>query len=89
MRFLLNFIGYLIRCFLILLFLVILAKYILTKQGKDLNTVAAGPIVKDFSELIFEQARKFIPIQKESTLSITLLMIFVFLFWLVGRFIIR
>jgi len=89
MQFLLNIIGYLINSFLIILFLVVLAKFILTKQGKDLNTVLAGPIIRDFSELVFNQARKFMPIQEESTLSITLLVIFVLLFWMVGSFIIR
>jgi len=89
MQFLLNIIGYLINSFLIILFLVVLAKFILTKQGKDLNTILAGPIIRDFSELVFNQARKFVPIQEESTLSITLLVIFVLLFWMVGSFIIR
>ena len=89
MQFLLNIIGYLINSFLIILFLVVLAKFILTKQGKDLNTILAGPIIRDFSELVFNQARKFMPIQEESTLSITLLVIFVLLFWMVGSFIIR
>lgn len=89
MQFLLNLVGYLINSCLIILFLVVLAKFILIRQGKDLNTVPGGPIIKDFSELIFNQARKFIPIQEESSLSITLLVIFVALFWLVGSFIIR
>jgi len=89
MQFLLNIIGYLINSFLIILFLVVLAKLILTRQGKDLNKILGGPIVRDFSELIFNQARKFIPIQEESTLSITLMVIFVLLFWLVGSFIIK
>jgi len=88
-QFLLNILGYLINCFLIILFVVVLAKFILTRQGKDLNTVFLGPIIKDFSEVIFNQARKFIPIEKESNLSITLLAIFVLLFWLVGSFIIK
>lgn len=89
MQFLLNVLGYLINSLLIILFLVVLAKFILTRQGKDLSTVLGGPIIKDFSELILNQARKFIPIQEESTLSITLLVIFVLLFWLVGSFIIK
>jgi len=89
MQFLLNVLGYLINSFLIILFVVVLAKLILTGQGKDLNTVLAGPIIRDFSELIFDQARKFIPIQEESNLSITLLVIFVLLFWLVGSFVIK
>jgi len=89
MQFLLNVFGYLIDSFLIILFVVVLAKFILTRQGKDLNTIFLGPIVKDFSEIIFSQARKFIPIQEESTLSITLLVVFVLLFWLVGSFIIK
>lgn len=89
MQFLLNVFGYLIDSFLIILFVVVLAKFILTRQGKDLNTIFLGPIVKDFSEIIFNQARKFIPIQEESTLSITLLVVFVLLFWLVGSFIIK
>lgn len=88
-QFLLNILGYLINCFLIILFVVVLAKFILTRQGKDLNTVFLGPIIKDFSEIIFNQTRKFIPIEEESTLSITLLAIFVLLFWLVGSFIIK
>lgn len=89
MQFLLNLVGYLINSCLIILFLVVLAKFILTREGKDLNTILGGPIIRDFSELIFNQARKFIPIQEESSLSITLLVIFVALFWLVGSFIIR
>ncbi len=89
MQFLLSVFGYLIDSFLIILFVVVLAKFILTRQGKDLNTIFLGPIVKDFSEIIFNQARKFIPIQEESTLSITLLVVFVLLFWLVGSFIIK
>jgi len=89
MQFLLNVVGYLINSFLIILFLVVLAKFILTRQGKDLNTVLAGPIIRDFSELIFNQARKFVAIQEESTLSITLLVIFILLFWLVSSFIIK
>lgn len=89
MQFLLNVFGYLIDSFLIILFVVVLAKFILTRQGKDLNTIFLGPIIKDFSEIIFNQARKFIPIQEESTLSITLLVVFVLLFWLVGSFIIK
>lgn len=89
MQFLLNVLGYLINSFLIILFVVVLAKLILTGQGKDLNTVLAGPIIRDFSELIFDQARKFIPIQEESNLSITLLVVFVVLFWLVSYFIIK
>lgn len=89
MQFLLNIAGYLINSFLIILFVVVLAKYVLTRQGKDLNTVFLGPIIKDFSETIFNQARKFVPIEEESTLSITLLVIFVLLFWLIGAFIIK
>lgn len=89
MQFLLNILGYLINSFLIILFLVVLVKLILTRQGKDLNTVFLGPLIKDFSEIIFSQARKFIPIQEESNLSITLLVIFVLLFWLVGSFVIK
>ena len=89
MQFLLNVLGYLINSFLIILFFVVLVKLILTKQGKDLNTVLAGPIIRDFSELIFDQARKFIPIEEESNLSITLLVVFVLLFWLVSYFIIK
>ena len=89
MQFLLNVLGYLINSFLIILFLVVLVKLILTRQGKDLNTVLAGPIIRDFSELIFDQARKFIPIEEESNLSITLLIVFVLLFWLVSYFIIK
>ncbi|MFB0527493.1 MAG: hypothetical protein ACETVT_01290 [bacterium] len=89
MQFLLNIIGYLINSFLTILFVVVLAKYILTRQGRDLNTVFLGPIIKDFSETIFSQARKFISIEEESTLSITLLVMFVVLFWLVGSFIIK
>ena len=89
MQFLLNIVGYLINSFLIILFVVVLAKYVLTRQGKDLNTVFLGPIIKDFSETIINQARKFISIEEESTLSVTLLVIFVVLFWLVGAFIIR
>ncbi len=89
MQFLLNIPGYLINCFLVILFIVVLAKFILTRQGKDLNTTFLGPLIKDFSEIIFNQARKFIPIEEESTLSITLLVIFVLLFWLVGSFIIK
>ena len=88
-QFLLNILGYLISCFLIILFVVVLAKFILVRQGKDLNTIFLGPIIKDFSEIIFNQARKFIPIEEESTLSIILLAIFVLLFWLVGSFIIK
>ena len=89
MQFLLNVLGYLINSFLIILFLVVLTKYILTKQGKDFNSVLAGPIIRDFSNLIFDQARKYIPIGEESTLSIALLVIFILLFWLVSCFIIR
>jgi len=89
MQFLLNILGYLINSFLIILFVVVLAKLILTRQGKDLNTIFLGPLIKDFSEIIFSQARKFIPIQEESNLSITLLVIFVLLFWLVGSFVIK
>jgi len=89
MQFLLNVIGYLINSLLIVLFLVVLAKFILTKRGKDLNTVFGGPVIKDFSELIFNESRKFIPIEEESSLSITLLVIFLFLFWVVSSFIIR
>jgi len=89
MQFLLNVLGYLINSFLVILFLVVLAKYILTKQGKDFNSVLAGPIIRDFSNLIFNQARKYIPIGEESTLSIALLVIFILLFWLVSCFIIR
>jgi len=89
MQFLLNVLGYLINSLLIILFLVVLARFILTRQGKDLRTVLGGPIIRDFSDLILNQARKFIPIQEESTLSITLLVIFVLLFWLVGSFIIK
>ena len=89
MQFLLNILGYLINSFLIILFVVVLAKLILTGQGKDLNTIFLGPLIKDFSEIIFSQARKFIPIQEESNLSITLLVIFVLLFWLVGSFVIK
>ncbi len=88
-QFSLNILGYLINCFLVILFIVVLAKFILTRQGKDLNTTFLGPLIKDFSEIIFNQARKFIPIEEESTLSITLLVIFVLLFWLVGSFIIK
>ncbi|NIM03204.1 hypothetical protein GTN66_03520 [bacterium] len=89
MQVLLNIAGYLINSFLIILFVVVLAKYVLSRQGKDLNTVFLGPLIKDFSETIFNQARKFISIEEESTLSITLLVIFVVLFWLVGSFIIK
>jgi len=89
MQFLLNVLGYLINSFLIILFIVVLARFILVRQGKDLNAVLAGPLIRDFSELIFSQARKYIPIQEESTLSITLLVIFILLFWLVSLFIIR
>ena len=89
MQFLFNILGYLINSFLIILFVVVLAKFILTRQGKDLNTIFLGPIIKDFSETIFNQARKFVSIEEESTLSITLLVIFVVLFWLVGSFIIK
>ncbi len=89
MQFLLSIFGYLINCFLVILFIVVLAKFILTRQGKDLNTIFLGPLIKDFSEIIFNQVRKFIPIEEESTLSITLLVIFVLLFWLVGSFIIK
>ncbi len=89
MQFLLNVLGYLINSFLIILFVVVLAKLILTGQGKDLNTIFLGPLIKDFSEIIFSQGRKFIPIQEESNLSITLLVIFVLLFWLVGSFVIK
>ncbi len=89
MQFLLNVIGYLINSFLIVLFLVVLVRFVLIKQGKDLNTVLGGPIIRDFSELIFNQARKFIPIEQESNLSVTLLVVFVLLFWLVGSFIIK
>jgi hypothetical protein len=89
MQFLLNLLGYLINSFLIILFIVVLAKFVLTRQGKDLNAVLAGLLIRDFSELIFNQARKFIPIQEESTLSITLLVIFILLFWLVSFFIIK
>jgi len=89
MQFLLNVLGYLINSFLVILFLIVLAKFILTRQGKDLNTVLAGPLIRDFSELIFSQARKFVPIEEESTLSITLLVIFVLLFWFISSFIIK
>jgi hypothetical protein len=89
MQFLLNVLAYLINSFLVILFLIVLAKFILIRQGKDLNTVLAGPLIRDFSELIFSQARKFIPIQEESTLSITLLVIFVLLFWFISSFIIK
>jgi len=89
MQFLLNILGYLINGFLVILFVVVLAKFILTRQGKDLNTIFLGPLIKDFSETIFSQARKFISIEEESTLSITLLVIFVLLFWLVGSFVIK
>ncbi|HUW23890.1 MAG TPA: hypothetical protein VMW39_07655 [bacterium] len=89
MQFLLSILGYLINCFLVILFIVVLAKFILARPGKDLNTIFLGPLIKDFSEIIFNQARKFIPIEEESTLSITLLVIFVLLFWLVGSFIIK
>jgi len=88
-QFLLNILGYLINCFLISLFVVVLAKFILVRQGKDLNTIFLGPIIKDFSEIIFNQARKFIPIEEESNLSITLLVVFVVLFWVVSYFIIK
>lgn len=89
MQLLLNIVGYLINSFLIILFVVVLAKLILTGQGKDLSKVFLGPIIKEFSETIFDQARKFVPVEEESTLSITLLVIFVLLFWLVGAFIIK
>ena len=89
MQFLINILGYLIKSFLIILFVVVLARFILTRQGKDLNTIFLGPIIKDFSETIFNQARKFVSIEKESTLSITLLVIFVLLFWLVRFFVIK
>lgn len=89
MQLLLNIVGYLINSFLIILFVVVLAKFILTRQGKDLNTVFLGPIIKDFSETIFNQARKFISIEEESTLSVTLLFVFILLFWLVGVYIIK
>ncbi|TET42359.1 MAG: hypothetical protein E3J63_00845 [Elusimicrobia bacterium] len=88
-QFPLNILGYLINCFLIILFVVVLAKFILTRPGKDLNTIFLGPIIKDFSEIIFNQARKFIPIEEESNLSITLLVVFVVLFWVVSYFIIK
>ncbi|MDH5174312.1 MAG: hypothetical protein OEW43_03520 [Elusimicrobiota bacterium] len=89
MQFLLNVIGYLINSLLIIMFAVVLAKFILTRQGKDLNTIFLGPIIKDFSETIFNHTRKFISIEEESTLSITLLVIFVVLFWAVGSFMIK
>ena len=89
MQFLINILGYLIKSFLIILFVVVLARFILTRQGKDLNTIFLGPIIKDFSETIFNQARKFVSIEEESTLSITLLVILVLLFWLVGSFVIK
>lgn len=89
MQFLINILGYLIKGFLIILFVVVLARFILTRQGRDLGTIFLGPIIKDFSETIFNQARKFVSIEEESTLSITLLVIFVLLFWLVGSFVIK
>ncbi len=89
MLFLINILGYLINSFLIILFVVVLARFILTRQGRDLGTIFLGPIIKDFSETIFNQARKFVSIEEESTLSITLLVIFVLLFWLVGSFVIK
>jgi len=89
MQFLINILGYLINSFLIILFVVVLARFIVTRQGKDLSTIFLGPIIKDFSEAIFSQARKFVSIEEESTLSITLLVIFVLLFWLVGSFVIK
>lgn len=89
MQFLLNILGYLTNSFLVVLFVVVLAKFILTKPGKDLNTIFLGPVIKDFSEIIFKQARKFIPIEEESNLSITLLVVFVVLFLGVSYFIIK
>ncbi len=89
MQFLLNVLGYLINSLLIIMFVVVLAKLILTRRGKDLNTTFLGPIIKDFSETIFNQARKFVSIEEESTLAVTLLVIFVVLFWAVGSFIIK
>ncbi|MEA3506416.1 MAG: hypothetical protein U9R36_02830 [Elusimicrobiota bacterium] len=67
---LLRVLGYLINSLLLLVVIISAARIIMDSYAKDIMEIPVGPLVKELSDVIMEQGRKFLPIKEEKNLLI-------------------
>ncbi|MFH1353578.1 MAG: hypothetical protein ABIH68_08410 [bacterium] len=82
----LNFIGHLINSLLLLILLIMVIDLIirrtLVKSGKNIETIPAGPLLRDITAVVLALLRKVIPIEETKILqivSIAALLVLMFL----------
>jgi hypothetical protein len=67
---LLRALGYLVNSLLLFAVLICAARVIMDSYAKNIMDIPVGPLVKELSEVIMEQGRKFLPIKEEKNLLI-------------------
>lgn len=88
MHFLLTFIGYLINSVLIVFVVVILVRIFAYMKKKEVETLPAGMLIKELTDLILKGVKYFLPIRGELGSYVVTLFVLIGLFWLVRRFLI-
>ena len=88
MYFLLSFVGYLINSVLVIFMIVLLIKVFVHVKKKEIETIPMGMPIKELTDIILKQAKLFLPVRGEISLSVSTIFVLMLLFYLVKRWLI-
>ncbi len=79
----LSVIGYIINSVILFIVIIVVAKLYINFTKKNIEEFPVGPLIKELSELICKNGRKFFPIKEENILLYVLLSTCFILFFIV------
>ncbi len=88
MDFLLRFVGYLINSIFVVFMIVLLIKIFVHMKKKEIETIPMGMAIKELTDIILKQAKLFLPVKGEISLSVSTVFVLMLLFYMVKRWMI-
>ncbi len=88
MYFLLRFVGYLINSVFVIFMIALLIKIFVHIKKKEIETIPMGTVIKELTDIILKQAKFFLPVKGEVSLSVSTVFVLMLLFYLVKRWLI-
>ena len=79
----LSVLGYVINSIILLIVVVVIARIYVNLKGADTSSSPMGPLVKEISDIIIENGRKFFPVKEETTLLYVIIAVLIVLFFIV------
>ena len=88
MYFLLRFVGYLINSIFVIFMIVLLIKIFVHMKKKEIETIPMGVAIKELTDIILKQAKLFLPVKGDVSLSVSTVFVLMLLFYMVKRWMI-